>query len=149
MISIWQISTDISDRSEKFRQLGMMGAMRLLLATAAMLAIAGTAAGATAGPRIALLDTSPLTVAGTGFGVSRPVHVTIGFGRTHLARNVGSTTSGRFLARFRRSVPDASCTQLTITAATARTRMTTKIVPAGEGCGAQHVTSDPAPPQRP
>lgn len=126
----------------------MMGAMRLLLATAAVLAIAGTAAGATAGPRIALLDTSPLTVAGSGFGASRPVHVTIGFGGTRLAKKVSSTMSGRFVARFRRSVPDTSCTQLTITAATARTRTTTKIVPAGEGCGAQHVTSDPAA-QRP
>jgi hypothetical protein len=122
--------------------------MRLLLATAAALAIAGTAAGATAVPRIALLDTSPLTVGGAGFGASRAVHVTIRFGGTRLVRNVGSTPSGRFLARFRRSVPDTSCTQLTITAATVRTRMTTKIVPAGEACGAQHVTSDPAP-QRP
>jgi len=121
--------------------------MRLLLATAAALAITGTAAGAAAGPRIALLDTSPLTVAGSGFGASRTVHVTIRFGQTRLVRNVGSTTSGRFLARFARTVPETSCVQVTITAATVRTRMTTKIVPAGDGCGAQHVTSDPAPPR--
>lgn len=123
--------------------------MRFACITIAALALAGVAAGATAGPRIGLLDSTPLTVAGTGFGSGTAVHVTIGLGQTRLAKKVESTASGRFVARFRRSVPDTSCIQVTIAAATARTRLVKKIVPAGDACGAQHVTSDPAPAPRP
>jgi hypothetical protein len=123
--------------------------MRLLATVLVVLAVAAAAAGASTGPRIALLDTSPLTVAGAGFGSRTGVHVTVTLGRTRLAKQVGSTRSGRFVARFTRSLPDPSCAQLTITAASVRTRLTVKIVPASDTCGAQRVTSDPAPPAGP
>jgi hypothetical protein len=121
--------------------------MRFLCLTVALLAVAGTAAGATSGPRVALTDITPLTVAGVGFGAGTDVHVSIRFGQARLAKRVESTRTGRFVARFRRSLAESSCTQVTITATTARTRVTSKIVPAGEGCGAERVTSDPVSPR--
>ena len=117
--------------------------MRFLYATVLVLALGGTAAGATTGPRIGLVDTSPLTVVGSGFGAGADVHVTIRFGQSRLAKKVDSTRTGRFVARFRRSLPESSCIPVTITASTARTTATSKIVPQGEGCGTRRVTSDP------
>jgi hypothetical protein len=119
--------------------------MRLLCSLLAVLAVAGTAAGAATGPRIALLDTAPLTVAGAGFGAGTAIHVTVALGRTRLAKRVGSNRTGRFVARWTRSLADPSCAQVTITAASVRARLTVKVVPASDACGAQHATSDPAP----
>jgi len=115
--------------------------MRFLCAIIGVLALAGTAAGAASAPRVGLIDTSPLAVAGTGFGARTDVHVTIRFGQARLAKTVESTRIGRFVARFRRSLPESSCTPVTVTATTARTTLTSKIVPAAAACGAQRVDS--------
>lgn len=125
----------------------MIFPMRFLATTLAVLALAGTAAGATRAPRLALVDTTPLTVIGSGFDGGSVVHVTVAYTSVRLTRKVEATRSGRFVARFRRSLAESSCTQVTIAAASARVRMTTKIVPAGDACGAQRATPDPSPRQ--
>jgi len=99
----------------------------------------GTAAAST-GPRVTLMQTSPVIVNGAGFDRSAPVVITVSAGDQQLTKRARTNANGAFSVSFGTSLAGGACTQRTVSAATAHRRAATKSMPSAVGCGAQHVT---------
>ena len=119
---------------------------RALLVLVLAAGVAASVGAAAAGPRVVLVDASPVLVMGAGFERGAVVRVTVSLGKTKLSKNVDATSTGRFAARWQRALSDSTCAQIVVTAVSAHRRAVVKTVPAGDGCGAQRASSDPAAP---
>ena len=78
-----------------------MGALLIALASSGV-------AGAQAAPALRVLDTSPVTVRGTGFHSGERVTVTLVLNRSSRLRSATASAAGRFVALFT-GVPIGHC----------------------------------------
>lgn len=99
----------------------------------------GTAAAGT-GPRVMLMQASPVIVNGVGFDRDAAVVVTVTIGDRQLTKKARTNANGAFSVRWAVSLAGGACIERAVSAATAHRRAAYKSMPSAVGCGAQRVT---------
>ena len=97
----------------------MMSSVIALLA-AALIAVGSATAATAREPQVRLAGVDPVAVRGTGFIPRERVVVTVRATATTLRLRLTSSKTGRFIARFDRSLPTGACGEIAIRAVGAR-----------------------------